>query len=207
MGMIDNLLVISEDLGQKYHRGIAYYAKSLLKATHSLGYHNFLLTGAPISHSSDLKELNVIKNLLDPTPVDFGKKKKIAYYLKKTLGKIRFEEISNNRFLDLLKNETRLDYVQHLQGFLNNSSLYPAFDFHPMYFNSPVKIKLPQELNYRAIISTNPLPIEVKHVPLIQTLHDIIPVSTYFHPCTSNGLERIYKKNKKIISSRNITDN
>jgi glycosyltransferase involved in cell wall biosynthesis len=200
--MSKNILVISEDLEQKYHRGIAFYAKSLLKATHSLGYHNYLMTSAPSGQSMALKELLVIKNLISPDDTYFGRKKIAKYYIEKYIGKghLKFEDIPLLRFNEQGKQEARLDYIQHLKGFVNSPSQYHSFEFHPKYFKNAVKIDLPLVRKYDMVITTSPVPIIVKGTPLIQTLHDTIPVSTHFHPSTPSGLELIYKRLHNMLN-------
>lgn len=199
--MSNNLLIISEDLEQKYHRGIAYYAKSLLRATHALGYENYLLTGAPqVSASPLLKELSIIKHLIVPTHIDFGRKKKLLHYLKKYLFQSRFEETLLDRFEKVYSEEQRLDYLQYIKGFMNKPSQYAEFDFHLEHFKRPVTIDVASARSYRAVMTTSPSPIKIKNTPLIQTLHDIIPLSTHFHPTTPHQLELIHQRIVKMLT-------
>lgn len=194
-----NLLIVGEDLEQQYHRGIAFYSKSLLKATHTLGYRNYLLTSAPNASSSALKELSVLKNLMDSTVVDFGKKKKVLYYINKYLGKKQYENIPINFYRDIIKEVPRLDYIQNLQGFSNNPYQYLEIDFHSNFFKKPARIDLPVEQNYKAVVTTSPLAIRVPKAPLIQTIHDIIPISTHLHMIPRHGLERILNRTSKML--------
>ncbi len=197
--MNHNLLIVSEDLEQKYHRGIAYYAKSLLRATHTLGYENYLLTGAQTSVSPSLKELSIIKHLIDPIDVDFGRKKKILHYFKKYLLTHQFEEVLLDRFDDWHRKEQRLDYLKYIKGFINRPSQYSEFDFHLEHFHRPVTINYSAQRFYRAAITTCPLSVRMKNIPLIQTLHDIIPVSTPFHPTRPHQLELINQRLAKML--------
>ena len=178
-------------------------------------YANYLLTGASINNSltpellwtkvpsfktATLKELLVVQNLMSPINSYFGKKKKVLFHLNRMIARIKFESIPIGHFHDITEKESRVDYINNLNGFLNNATFNSELNFHARYVNKPLHLKMPKDRVYKAVISTSPLPLKGNKIPLIQTLHDIIPVSTHFHSATLSELKCFNNKYKQMLS-------
>lgn len=169
--MNKKVLLVSDEIGLGYKRGIHYFSKSLIRAVNEK-YDTGLLTQA-----YNLDSFDILESLEDPR-FYFRKKHKNrklwGMYLKYFLNIKRDFEVVQNINTSILD-----DYSGAINFFVNK----PAF----FYYNNQY-VKLPGlglhdfEIKYLnkddIIFTTNPMCIRSSKNRVFQTLHDMFPMSS-----------------------------
>ncbi|BBD58465.1 putative mannosyltransferase [Nostoc sp. HK-01] len=169
----------SPDLEQVVHRGIAIYTKMLLKCTDRLGYANYLITGAKCTKTHPLVQQILIEKHLDNPSHHPSVSKLMAYWLKNQLGFSHLVKIERERTTET---SDRMTFLHNLKGFLNQKLIYQLVqNVQPRLLKNPYKLNISP--NFNIVFSTSPSNIRVpRQTKLVQTLHDIIPITRNDHP-------------------------
>jgi glycosyltransferase involved in cell wall biosynthesis len=197
------ILIGGYDFEQKIHRGITFYGKALVK---SLSENElYLLTSSKFVEEKELMYLNILKKLDDPESDLILSKKKLTEYFKFI--------IKNNKHL-IYKNNKRnlkekLQYLNYIDYFYNIPYLYDISGVHNKLFEKkPLDIKVSKEIDY--LLLTSPMNIK-SNIPVIQTLHDVIPLTCIEHPPMDSlkifyyRVKNMIKYSEKIISVSNFS--
>ncbi|MCC5636208.1 glycosyltransferase family 4 protein [Nostoc sp. CHAB 5844] len=169
----------SPDLEQFVHRGIAIYTKILLKCTDYLGYTNYLITGAKCTKNYSLAQQIIIEKHLENPSNHSSISKLMAHWLQSQLGLSPLVKIDRERTTET---SDRLTFLHNLKGFLNQKSIYQlAQNVQPRLLGSAYKLNINH--NFNIVFCTSPSNIRVpRQTKLVQTLHDIIPITRNDHP-------------------------
>ncbi|MBE9210925.1 glycosyltransferase family 4 protein [Nostoc sp. LEGE 06077] len=169
----------SPDLEQVVHRGIAIYTKMLLKCTNNIGYKNYLITGAKCTKDYPLAQQIIIEKHLENPSSYHSTSNLMAYWLKNQLSLSPLVKIERERTTET---SDRLKFLYNLKGFLNQKLIYQlAQNVQPRLLENPYKLNINHKFNL--IFCTSPSNIRVPHpIKLVQTLHDIIPITRNDHP-------------------------
>lgn len=194
------ILVTAIDLEQSEHRGIAVYSKNLVKALHDLGHEIWLLTSYkknhpstaelithldyPIASSKTIGEKIIPRWLKNIIPNSI--KKILRSYFGATSERkaenpsLEAKKIEYAHQKDCRYNE-RMAYLKYINGFININNIYEFSLTHLRNLKKndqnlqPINIDAIKEFDL--IISTCPLAIKFETpTPIIQTVHDIIPI-------------------------------
>jgi len=194
-----NVLIGGYDFEQKIHRGITFYGKSLIRALN--GYNLSLLTGVSGYKEERLTLLKILKHLDNPQMI--SNKLKIKKYIKYLLNLNRSDLIKNN--YKLFGN--KLQYLKFINKFYNLENVYDVTAIH-----NRVRLKSPMKLdvqNINKVILTSPTNV-VFNVPMIQTLHDVIPLTCIYHPPFDDSkifyyrVKNMLEYSEKVISVSNF---
>jgi glycosyltransferase involved in cell wall biosynthesis len=198
-----NVLVGGYDFEQKIHRGITFYGKALIKALYNDKNSISLLTGAKDIKEKELSLLEVMKQLNDPHYLD--NKSKIKKFVKFLLNLNRYK-IHQNRYVNL---ENKLQYLKYIENFYNIEHIYDLTTVHNrINLKRPMNIKLKTDID--KVILTSPTNVKF-NVPMIQTLHDVIPITCIFHPPFDDSkifyyrVKNMLKYSEKVISVSNFS--
>ncbi|WP_218081441.1 glycosyltransferase family 4 protein [Anthocerotibacter panamensis] len=149
------ILFSGYDLEQKVHRGIAFYAKSVLKATQALGATNHLLTSAP-------QEQAILPHLENPHTSSY----------RRVLWRYVASRAATMIPKPALTLEGRLSYLEDVAGFVNQPDFYRLVGVHTRLFDSPYPLEVK---DFDLIFTPSPLNIR-SATKVIQTLPDVIPL-------------------------------
>ncbi len=171
------ILIGGYDFEEKIHRGISFWGRSLVKAL-SKDNTTYLLTSAKYFKEPIVFYKSVIEQLMDP--YHLPPKKKIIQYIKSLFLKKRPKILNLNteqkRNIILVD---RLRYLNYISNFYNVEYFYDITSVHNRFFlKKPFNIKLK---DIDIFITTSPMNIK-SNVPLIQTLHDVLPLTSPYHP-------------------------
>lgn len=169
------LLVYGLDLEGPVHRGIATYAKAMIRLLADLGYPLHLLTGAGSLPASPLTELALHRHLDHPSA--WSRLQLIRAYLKDRLGFEKAIEVPVN--LDFVIGD-RLNYLQHIQALKNQRLFYRKLRLQAKLSDKPFNL---DTRNYPIVLTSSPLNLRVSdESKLIQVIHDLIPLNYLRHP-------------------------
>ncbi len=158
------ILFSGYDLEQKIHRGILFYAKSILRATKELGYTNYILTSAQSSMPA-----KIMANLDEPinTP-------KVIFLLKYLLSLPAKKSYSQSELDPQFALTPRLNYLADVAGFINKPEVYRMIGLRSRVPLSCYYLDLP---NFDLVLCTSPLSVRIpSRTRLVQVLPDIIPL-------------------------------
>lgn len=178
----------ASDLEEKYYRGIGFYAQSVIKTTKKLGYNNYLLTSAKNNQIINLQQLNILRNFDDPIEPSL---RRIALdYISTFIGKKKSKEV--NQVPSSYYNNNKLNYLSAVDGYINQTSIYKTIDLHAVLSKSPFKLDTKKA---DILFSTAPSPVKnnYKNGLTIQTIHDLIPLVTLYHPAANRFNSLFYK--------------
>ncbi|WP_456436043.1 glycosyltransferase family 4 protein [Thermovibrio ammonificans] len=167
------ILVGGYDFEQKVHRGIAFWGKALIR---SLSENNdvYLLTSAVPHEEEKIALLNIIKNLENPEKL--GKKQKLLALLRSKIPLKKRPILVENEFYGENRFEDKLQFLNFVKGFYNIKSFYDITAVQSRLFpKRPVKLKAD---GFDLVITTSPMNLRC-NVPLVQTLHDVIPLTCF----------------------------
>lgn len=198
-----NVLIAGYDFEQKIHRGITFYGKALIRTLYEMNNDLFLLTSAKSNDEECLYNLNILRQLDDPFYLN--NKSKLVYYLKNFFIKQKQNIIlNNNDFYD-----NRLNYLNFIKYFYNIPYFYDLTTVHNRFFvKNPMKLKLNHKINL--IITTSPMNIK-SNKKIIQTLHDVIPLTCRYHPPMDDSkiffyrIKNMLKYSVKVLSVSNFS--
>lgn len=199
MTLNKTIVFCASDLEEEFYRGIGFYAQSVIRATKNLGYTNYLLTSAKQEKIIPLQQLNILRNI--DQPVNLSQKRIILDYCYGWLGKQKFQQISQveSSYYETI---SKLNYLVNIDGYINKTSLYKIINLHSILFDFPLAID-----TKKADILFCSAPSAVKNNYrgglTVQTIHDIIPLVTLYHP-PSNKFNTLFYKN--IITSLKYAD-
>jgi glycosyltransferase involved in cell wall biosynthesis len=196
MKLDKKILFCGYDFEQKLYRGTSFYAKAIIRATEQLGSYNYVLTSARTEKSDCLQELSIVRNL--ETPGKSGRKKIILKYIKDLLGLTRYKEVPRNYINNDESNlNSKLNYLNYIDGYINKSSIYELIGFQSRLFDFPYSIDVG---NADILFCTSPMNVRNKNRRglTIQTLHDILPLVAPYHPPTDNS-RIFYKRVKNML--------
>ncbi|MGY6528357.1 MAG: glycosyltransferase family 4 protein [Cyanobacterium sp.] len=178
----------ASDLEEKYYRGIGFYAQSVIKTTKKLGYDNYLLTSAKTNQISNLQQLNILRNF--DNPIEPSLKRIILDYISTSIGKQKSQQV--NQVPSSYYNNNKLNYLSAVDGYVNQTSIYKTINLHAILSSSPFKIDTKQA---DILFATAPSPVKnnYKNGLTIQTIHDLIPLVTLYHPPASRFNSLFYK--------------
>jgi len=200
------ILIGGYDFEQKIHRGTTFYAKALVRA---LKENNLtLLTSAKKSKIEKIKLLHILRQL--DNPLDVGGKRKlifyVKYYIKEFINLKSFDIIKNNSDLEF---EKKLLYLRNIDYFYNIPYIYSFLGIHNRFFlQKPFNLTI--KGNFDVAVFTSPTNIKL-NIPLVQTLHDVLPLSCIVHPPSDNAeifyyrVKNMLKYSDKIISVSNFS--
>ena len=178
-------LIYANDFYQIYKRGIAIFGFNLISALKANGHEVFIYSKSNIKLSSKQYQIYsnkvAITNELLKEIIYYGTYKKMerTIFIKKIrkfLSYIKLiffgnelikYELSREQF-SLIEN----DFVD-FNGFYNDN-LFQQKEFLLKYFKIPIKIKVPNSIDF--VISISPQNIKIYGAPLITIFHDIIPI-------------------------------
>ncbi|MBE9221354.1 glycosyltransferase family 4 protein [Cyanobacterium stanieri LEGE 03274] len=167
----------ASDLEEKYYRGIGFYAQSVIKTTKKLGYTNYLLTSAKSNQINNLQQLNILRKLDDP--IEPSLRKIILDYLSTFIGKKQSKEV--NQVASSYYNNNKLNYLSAVDGYINQTSIYKTINLHAVLSNKPFDLETKQaDILFTA--APSPVKNKYKNGLTIQTIHDLIPLVTLYHP-------------------------
>lgn len=199
MTLNKTIVFCASDLEEEFYRGIGFYAQSVIRATKNLGYTNYLLTSAKQEKIIPLQQLDILRNI--DKPVNLSQKRIILDYCYGWLGKQKFQQISQVE-PSYYETISKLNYLVNIDGYINKTSLYKIINLHSILFNFPLAID-----TKKADILFCSAPSAVKNNYrgglTVQTIHDIIPLVTLYHP-PSNKFNALFYKN--IITSLKYAD-
>ncbi len=193
-----SILFASFDYEQQEHRGITFYAKSLAENTHCLGYQNYLLTSAKTDRNPRIQQLDIHRQLEYPTGI--GNLRLILKYLKSALIPIdlNYKLVDNNN-PGIIKGISRLSYLENVRGYFNVSYIYDLISLHSRVFNSPYNLKLSKQSKIDIVFCSSPMNIRIdRPIKLVQTLHDIFPISSILHP-PEDSAKVFYKRIENMM--------
>ncbi|AFY41742.1 glycosyltransferase family 1 protein [Nostoc sp. PCC 7107] len=175
----DKIAFFSSDLEQVVHRGIAIYTKMLLKCADNLGYKNYLITGAKCTKSYPLAQQIIIEKHLENPSNHPDISRLMAHWLKGQLGFSHLVKIERERTTET---SDRLKFLHNLKGFLNQKLIYQlAQNVQPRLSGNAYKLNISHKFNI--VFCTSPANIRVpRQTKLVQTLHDIMPMTRNDHP-------------------------
>ncbi|WP_338431138.1 glycosyltransferase family 1 protein [Synechococcus elongatus] len=180
------LLVYGLDLEGPVHRGIATYAKAMIRLLADLGYPLHLLTGAGSLPASPLTELALHRHLDHPSV--WSRLQLVRAYFKDRLGFEKAVKVPVN--LDF-SNGDRLNYLQHVQLLRNQRLFYRKLRLQAKLSDKPFKL---DTRNYPVVLTSSPLNLRVsKNSKLIQVIHDLIPLNYLRHPDEAESFLRRLK--------------
>ena len=196
MNLDQKILFCGSCFEQKLYRGTSFYAKAIIKATKELASHNYILTSARTEKSDCLQELSIVRNL--ETPRKSGRKKILLKYIKDLLSFTKYKQVSKNYVNnDELNLNSKLNYLNYVDGYINKSSIYEIIGFHTRLFDFPYSIDID---NTDILFCTSPMNVRNKNRQglTIQTLHDVLPLVAPYHPPTDNS-RIFYKRVKNML--------
>ena len=199
MKKFNKILIGGYDFEQKIHRGITFYGKALVKTLKN--YDIGLLTSSKKEKERILYILNILRQLNDPNYL--SAKKKLIYYIKFFFSQ-NYSVLSNdNRRFD-----NRLNYLRFVKYFYNIPYIYDITSVQNRFFlEKPLNINLK---NVDLLITTSPMNIKT-NIFIIQTLHDVIPLNTLYHPPQDSAkvffyrIKNMLKYSDKVIAISNYS--
>ncbi|AUC61260.1 Glycosyltransferase [Cyanobacterium sp. HL-69] len=188
MSVNKKVVFCASDLEEKYYRGIGFYAQSVIKTTKKLGYDNYLLTSAKNNQINNLQQLNILRNFDDPTEPSL--QRIILDYISTSIGKKKSKQV--NQVASSYYNNNKLNYLSAVDGYINQTSIYKTINLHAVLSDTPFKIDTKQA---DILFTTAPSPAKnnYKNGLTIQTVHDLIPLVTLYHPPASRFNSLFYK--------------
>ncbi len=190
-----SILFASFDFEQERQRGTTFYAKSAIKATKELGYENYLLTSSLTNKSDVVQRLNIYRQL--SSPLKSSSWILILKYIKNTLLPSKCKFVLPN--YDLTKGVSELNYLSYITGHLNINSIYNLISLHSNLCDFPYFLNLPKHPKIEIVFCPSPMNIRInKKIKLVQTIHDIIPLSTILHP-PDDVANIFYKRVKNMM--------
>ncbi|MBF2056328.1 MAG: glycosyltransferase family 4 protein [Cyanobacterium sp. T60_A2020_053] len=189
MTLNKTIVFCASDLEEEFYRGIGFYAQSVIRATKNLGYNNYLLTSAKKEKIIPLQQLEILRNI--DKPINPSQKKIILHYLYGLLGKYKFKHISQVE-PSYYETISKLNYLVNIDGYINKTSLYKTINLHSILFDFPLTID-----TKKADILFCSAPSAVRNNYrgglTVQTIHDIIPLVTLYHPPSDKFNSLFYK--------------
>ncbi|MCS6823719.1 MAG: glycosyltransferase family 4 protein [Cytophagaceae bacterium] len=176
--MNKQILFCSHDFEQKYHRGITFYSKAVVKVLGELGYENHIVTSAPFSNYKNIQELYIAQKLYNPEPYDKnGKHMNLPKYFLDKVGMGHRYRIVHLDYIDIT--EPKLSYLKYVKSYVNKPNFYYYLYLQARLSEKPYFIRFDK---FDTIFTTSPLSIKApKKIRLIQTIHDCIPLLTLTH--------------------------
>jgi len=191
-----NVLICGYDIEEKYQRGIFYYFKSLVQALYEFNLDVGILTSAKNEKEEHILYLNILRKL-NGEDFSYSISNKIInlflLFLKFLKNKIK-------PTIKYLKNKEnpydyhlqRLRYLKYIRYFANIPNFYFLTSIHNRFFlKEPYYLKLDKN-KVDLLFTTSPMNIKT-NIPLVQTLHDVLPIRTVFHPPEDNSKIFFYR--------------
>jgi glycosyltransferase involved in cell wall biosynthesis len=195
-----SILFTSFDFEQKTHRGITFYAKSVIKATKNIGYQNYLLTSARSDKADIVQKVNICRQLVSPT--NSARILLILKYIKGIVSAAKCKHVTLDR--SAIEGLKELTYLSNIHGFSNISSIYNLISLHSQLWDFPYQLKLHNNPKVDVVFCASPMNICVNNkTKLVQTIHDIIPLSSIFHP-PEDSASIFYKRVKNMMIHSDI---
>ena len=202
-----NILVGGYDFEQKIHRGITFYGKALIKTLENMDNKLGLLTSSKYAQEKYLYLLNIIRQLDNPSSL--GSKRKLFQFIKYNIRKK--DVILKNLYNSKININTKLNYLKLINYFYNIPYIYDITGVHNRFFSkTPFNLRLDSKIDF--FITTSPMNIK-SNIPVIQTLHDVIPLSCIYHPPTDDSkifyyrVQNMLKYSLKVLSVSEFSKN
>ncbi|WP_436917332.1 glycosyltransferase family 4 protein [Acinetobacter schindleri] len=159
------ILYCSYEFRSSYQRGIYQFTKSMIDATHHLGYENYLLTQA---RQPD----EIIESLINADNYLDDKFEQLTAYTKFILGR------RNNFTLYPKRNSTAegFEYLSKLNGYVNSPLFYNSSHYSVVLpnFIGMTNIELDCLNKNDIIFCSSPMTIRSKKHKVVQVVHDVM---------------------------------
>jgi len=195
-----NILVGGYDFEQKIHRGITFYGKALIKALKSENNELGLLTSAKYAQENYLYHLNILRQL--DNPQSLSPKKRLFHFFKNKI--VKKSNTLKNIYNSKISPNSKLNYLNFISYFYNIPYIYDLTGVHNKFFlKKPFEVKIKENIDF--FVTTSPMNIK-SNITLIQTLHDVIPLTCIYHPPQDDSkifyyrIKNMLKYSDKILS-------
>jgi glycosyltransferase involved in cell wall biosynthesis len=199
-----NILLAGYDFEQKYHRGITSFSKVLLKVLNDQGAHCKVTLSAPFNTESYLQELFILSKVNNPLEFKISQKRRLYYLLSNIVDFRKRDKIIRFNYSDL--RHERVSYLRYAQAIYNYPHLYDILNTHTKLFNGSLSLNT-KDSDF--LFTTSPISLRPSRssTALVQVLHDVIPLVTFFHPggkweaiSFSNRVKNMIKYSDTILS-------
>ncbi len=173
-----NIVIDGLNLQLSYTTGIGTYARELSKILTENGHEIYpLYAYDKISNDPNIAWSHIIQNLSHSAPdkktifqslLQYGR-----YGLSHYFFPLKANEIQADPHVNITAVANKLppcNRLLNLSNFKSTCAAYGSFGHHP------ISVTLPKHLNIDLIHMTYPIPIRVKKVTNVLTIHDIIPI-------------------------------
>lgn len=159
------ILYCSYEFRSSYQRGIYQFTKSMMDATHHLGYENYLLTQARQPNE-------IIESLIDADNYLDDKFEQLTAYTKFILGR-------RNNFTLYPKQQSvaeGFEYLSKLNGYINSPLFYNSSHYSVVLpnFIGMTNIELDCLSKNDIIFCSSPMTLRSKKHKVVQVVHDVM---------------------------------
>lgn len=197
-------LLAGYDFEQKYHRGITSFSKALLKVLHDQGAKCNVTLSAPYMKDDYLQELFILRKVNNPLEFQVDLKRRLYYLLSSKLDYRTGDRTVKFNFSDL--RHDRVSFLRYAEAIYNYPNLYDLLHTHTRLFNGSLALNT-KDMDY--LLTTSPISLRPSksYTALVQVLHDVIPLVTFYHPggkweaiSVSNQTKSMIKHSDVILS-------
>lgn len=183
--MTRKVLFAGQCFRDKEQRGIYLFAKALIHAVKSKGFETGILSNASHNGPCEALTASIFKEFDNPVHASgpISKVKWLRKYIERRfLGRPRAALVENPRDIVVEEAIRYLDDVDFFYNIPDGYRLMAVHDRLPL-LRRPFPLHLPAELDGGVFFTTSPMSVESrgKKIKIVQTLHDLIPLSASMH--------------------------